>query len=279
MPRVVRSGGLANQVARHIRTEIESGRLRHGQALPSTRQLAAEWGVSVTTINTALAQLQTAGLVVSRDRAGRYVNAPDQPQQPRPHVATPQAVLIGGYAGSGKSELGRMLARSTGWPILDKDTLTRPVVELALEQLGDSPHTRESETYLQVVRPAEYEALIATMIENVECGLSCLVTAPFVREFRDRAWLDRIIARCADLGADVTIVWVRCDADSMRSYLRHRGAARDAYKLANWAEYLQTLDLDFRPPVPHQLIDNSLGQAPLQDQATRLLSQIGGADD
>ncbi|MGK5554000.1 hypothetical protein ACSNOI_20515 [Actinomadura kijaniata] len=68
------------------------------------------------------------------------------------------------------------------------DTLTRPVVEAALEKLGQSPHDRESETYLKYIRPCEYEALIAAANENVECGTSAIVTAPFIREVNDPAW-------------------------------------------------------------------------------------------
>jgi hypothetical protein len=166
------------------------------------------------------------------------------------------------------------MARASGWPILDKDTLTRPVVEAALELLGESPDDREGDTYLKVVRPNEYAALVAAATENLECGVSAIVTAPFLREFADQAWLDRISARCAEMSATATWVWVYCDADSMRSYLRHRGALRDAWKLANWAEYLDMIDLDFRPPVPHHVVDNSLGGAPLQTQAAELLSGL-----
>ena len=69
--------GLAAQIARHIRDQISTGVLSHGQALPSTRQLADEWNVSAKTINAALAPLVAEGLVISRDRAGRVVNAPE----------------------------------------------------------------------------------------------------------------------------------------------------------------------------------------------------------
>jgi DNA-binding GntR family transcriptional regulator len=69
--------GLAAQITGQIRSQIETGMLSHGQALPSTRQLADEWNVSAKTINSALAPLMAEGLVVSRDRAGRVVNAPE----------------------------------------------------------------------------------------------------------------------------------------------------------------------------------------------------------
>ncbi|MDQ1659191.1 MAG: hypothetical protein QOD41_4274 [Cryptosporangiaceae bacterium] len=75
--------------------------------------------------------------------------------------------------------------------MLDKDTITRPVVEAALEMIGQSPHDRESEKYLELIRPREYECLAAAAMENVECGNSAVLAAPFIREFGDEAWLQR----------------------------------------------------------------------------------------
>lgn len=153
---------------------------------------------------------------------------------------------------------------------------TEPVVEAALEVLGCSPHDRESETYLNIIRPREYESLISAMTENVQCGSSAIVTAPFVRELQDTAWINRIAATCEDMNAELSIVWVYCDAETMHTYVRHRGAARDAAKLADWGAHLDTIDLEFRPPVPHALIDNSASGVPLQAQARKLLSSIVG---
>jgi DNA-binding transcriptional regulator YhcF (GntR family)/predicted kinase len=271
---VNRSEPLAQQVARNIRNEIEAGVLRDGQRLPSTRELADEWDVSTFTINDAMAILIKEGLVESKPRAGRVVHAPDQAPSDRPRPTTPHVVLIGGYAGSGKTELGRIIARETGWAMLDKDTLTRPVVEAALEIVGLSPHDRESEVYVSQVRPREYEALIGAMTENLQCRNGSVVTAPFIREFSDAAWVNRVQATCHDLGASVTLVWLHCDADTMHTYVRHRGAARDAAKLADWGGYLAGIDLDMRPPGPHFVVDNSASSEPLQEQARTLIAEI-----
>lgn len=271
---VNRSEPLAQQVARNIRNEIEAGVLRDGQRLPSTRELADEWDVSTFTINDAMAILIKEGLVESKPRAGRVVRAPDQAVSDRPRPTVPHVVLIGGYAGSGKTELGRIIARETGWAMLDKDTLTRPVVEAALEIVGQSPHDRESEVYVSQVRPREYEALIGAMTENLQCGNGSVVTAPFIREFSDVAWVNRVQATCRDLGATLTVVWLHCDADTMHTYVRHRGAARDAAKLADWDGYLAGIDLDMRPPEPHFVVDNSASSEPLQEQARTLIAEI-----
>lgn len=271
MPEALQRGTSALVIAQAIRNDICSGKLPHGKQLPSTRDLAAEWDTSVATINRAMGILADEGLVLNRARSSRIVNYPPPAQAARKR---PRVIVIGGYAGSGKTELGRIITRHTGWAILDKDTTTRPVVEAALEQLGTSPHDRESETYLSVIRPAEYEALISTLVENLECGASVVVTAPFVRELRDQAWCERLSAKVNDLGGDLQTIWVRCDADSMRSYIRRRGAARDMAKLAAWDDYLAGVDLEYQPALLHHVIDNSVGSRPLQDQAVELLALI-----
>ncbi|MGH3755997.1 MAG: GntR family transcriptional regulator [Pseudonocardiaceae bacterium] len=277
--RISRSESLHHQVARNIRNDIAAGVLRDGQPLPTTRELAEQWGVSVFTISEAMKVLAKEGLIVSKPRAGRVVNAPGQAHRNEIRPSAPHVVLIGGYAGSGKTELGRILARETAWPMLDKDTLTRPVVEAALEVLGCSPHDRESATYLDVIRPREYEALMSAMAENVGCGTSAIVTAPFILELHDTAWINRVTATCRDMNAVLSVVWVYCDATTMHTYIRHRGAARDSAKLGNWNAYLDAIDLGFRPPVPHTVIDNSASVVPLQTQARKLLASIVGAGE
>lgn len=270
----LQKGTSALVIARHIRNAIEAGELTDGQQLPSTRDLATEWKTSVATITRAMAILGEEGLVLNRARSSRIVNHPASAEQRPERSDVPTAILIGGYAGSGKSELGRILARKTGWPILDKDTTTRHVVEAALEALGGSPHDRESDLYLKTFRPAEYDALVATMNENLQCGVSAIATAPFIREFADQAWCDRLNASIDSMGGRSYVVWVRCDEGTMRMYLKHRGAARDAWKLSHWENYMAGVDLSFRPVTDHHIIDNSSGARPLQQQADELLKLV-----
>jgi predicted kinase len=262
----------AQRLARDLRVEIESGRLHHGAMLPPTKALAETHGASATTVTRALQQLANEGLVLTMARTARVVNYPPPAEPATPHRLV--VLLIGGYAGTGKTELGRVLARLTHWAMLDKDSTTRAVVEAALTTIGLSPHDRESPHYNTAVRPAEYEALLMTTDENVECGTSCLVSAPFVSEFADPAWCERTRSMLAGRGATVHFIWVSCDVETMHRYIRKRGAARDAAKLADWAGWIASLDLDFRPATKHHVIDNSAGAAPLHEQAEALLAAI-----
>lgn len=180
----------------------------------------------------------------------------------------PSLLLIGGFAGSGKSEFARFISHLTGWPLLDKDPLTRPLVERLLTALGCDPNDRHSETYKVHVRPLEYQCLMESILANVECGISTVATAPFIAEMTSPAWMRRLANRCAAYRVDVTPIWLECDADSMREYIAFRSAARDAWKLSNWTDYLDELDLSLRPAVPHLVVDNRFGSAiAVTDQA------------
>lgn len=275
-PSALRRGTSADAIARQTRTDIEAGRLTHQEQLPPTTALAEQWQVSTATISRAMSQLVDEGILTVKGRSARIVNYPPPTVEQPDNIRTkrPKVVLIGGFAGSGKTELARILARTTGWPILDKDTTSRAVVERALEMLGEPPHDRESETYLHTVRPAEYEALMATAFENAECGTSAIVSAPFIRELGDKTWCDRAVATLDSIGADLRVVWVRTNADSMRSYLVRRGAARDTWKLDHWDTYLGQIDVEFTPVVPHRLVENNVDSRPLQQQAAELVSEV-----
>ncbi len=76
------SGGTAAEIAASVEQGIEGGSLAPGDTLPAVRPLAAELGVSPTTVAAALADLRSRGLVSSRARSGTHVSW-------RPPVAGP----------------------------------------------------------------------------------------------------------------------------------------------------------------------------------------------
>lgn len=136
-------------------------------------------------------------------------------------------VLVAGYAGSGKSEAGKLLAAATGWALLDKDTISRPMTERLLRALGGDPDDRHSPTYLEHARPLEYECLMKAVWENLECGTSVVAVAPFLAESADSQWTSRVARRCGRTGATFETLWVDSDLESMRDRLISRNASRD----------------------------------------------------
>ncbi|AXI76828.1 AAA family ATPase [Peterkaempfera bronchialis] len=175
--------------------------------------------------------------------------------------------LVGGFAGSGKSEAGKLLAASTGWAMLDKDTLTRPLTEQLLVAFGSDPDDRHSDVYTERVRPLEYDCLLKAVWENLECGISVVAVAPFIREATDSQWMARVVRRCRRLGVRFETFWIDSDADSMRERLTSRNASRDTWKLTHWSTYLSGMDLGLRPVLDHHLIDNRIAAVrPLAEQ-------------
>ncbi|MFF7202048.1 AAA family ATPase [Streptomyces sp. NPDC008141] len=188
----------------------------------------------------------------------------------------PSVVLVGGFAGSGKSEFAKFLGGVTGWTILDKDTLTRRLVGQLLIALGGEAHDRSSDLYREKVRPLEYHCLIEVAKENIRSGVSVILDAPFIAEFNQAEWMQRFQNFCRPRHVSLSTVWVDCDQESMREYIEFRGAARDMWKMEAWDDYLSTLDLKMRPRGPHFVVDNRLGSAiTLVDEARDVLSGGG----
>ncbi|MFC7459629.1 PLP-dependent aminotransferase family protein [Hydrogenophaga defluvii] len=61
------------QLAQRLARLIDSGALKAGSRLPSIRELAANEGVSISTVNQALRQLEEQGLVLAKPKAGYFV--------------------------------------------------------------------------------------------------------------------------------------------------------------------------------------------------------------
>lgn len=61
------------QLAEHLTLQIISGQYQSGSALPSVRALAAEAGVNPNTVQRAMSELESEGLIETRRTAGRIV--------------------------------------------------------------------------------------------------------------------------------------------------------------------------------------------------------------
>lgn len=192
-------------------------------------------------------------------------------------TSTTTLVLVAGYAGSGKSEAGKLLAAATGWAMLDKDTLSRPMTERLLQALGGDPDDRHSPTYLEHARPLEYACLMKAVWENLECGTSVVAVAPFLVESADAEWSSRVARHCGRAGARFETVWVDSDLESMRDRLISRNASRDTWKLTHWPTYTHGIDIALRPVTPHHVIDNRIGTSrPLAEQVESVAQRLRG---
>lgn len=72
----VRERGLAWQIRDYLLEQIKSGELRHGQRVPSERELCQRFGVSRMTVRQALDRLAWEGVLERRRGSGTYVAPP-----------------------------------------------------------------------------------------------------------------------------------------------------------------------------------------------------------
>src|SRR3954447_21474920 len=76
--------GVSRRLAREFCDKITTGQWPVGERVPTTRELAQAYGVSVNTIQTAFRELEATDLVERRPRLGGFVKQ-------RPGRATPVA--------------------------------------------------------------------------------------------------------------------------------------------------------------------------------------------
>ncbi|KFF58818.1 GntR family transcriptional regulator [Cryobacterium sp. MLB-32] len=75
------------QIRRQLRQQILAGELIAGTRLPTVRRLAADLGVATNTVARAYKELEVAGFVVSRGRAGTMVAANGDAVRRQAHAA------------------------------------------------------------------------------------------------------------------------------------------------------------------------------------------------
>lgn len=94
------------RIAAEIGERVRSGELRPGERLPSTRQIAARWGVAVATATKVLATLREQGLVEAKVGSGTVVSArparrrqksrlPRRPEESKPGLSREHVLRAG----------------------------------------------------------------------------------------------------------------------------------------------------------------------------------------
>lgn len=170
-------------------------------------------------------------------------------------------ILVTGYAASGKTRVGKDVARRLPATYLDKDTLSSSFVERLLAALGQPPGDRDGDVYREDIRPFEYEGLVAAGLEAAELGADVILSAPFLAQLADAAWTANLLKEARQRGLTASAVWVTTDLKTLRHRMVGRSSPRDDLKLAGWEVYSAGMnpDLDRQFSVPTHRFDNSEG--------------------
>ena len=152
-------------------------------------------------------------------------------------------IIIAGVAGSGKSYIGKEIAkRLDNCLYLDKDTQTRFLVDKFLKCLGHNETDRESQEYLQTIRPLEYECLLKQGLENLELGKDCILSAPFIKEINEEDYFQNLSDELEFEDGILKLIWIYTDEESARKRIIDRNAKRDENKINNWNDYVKNVN-------------------------------------
>lgn len=152
-------------------------------------------------------------------------------------------IIITGCAGSGKTTIGKELAKHLGYAYIDKDTVTRDYTDFILTQLGSFAGDRESDLYKNQILPIEYKVTFKVCREVIENGDSVVLTIPFIGQIRDWSkWISLKKEAGIMEDIDVKFIWIKHDIDTEKKNILKRGAVRDTYKINHWDEYTESVE-------------------------------------
>jgi GntR family transcriptional regulator/MocR family aminotransferase len=225
-------GPLHRQLFGEIRQAIVGGILRGGSRLPSTRELAAQRGVSRKTAEEAYAQLEREGFVERRVGSGTYVCELPLPKKRAARLEGRRALSgRGRTAGTSMACIEPLVVKpfAAGLPALEEFPLAtwqrliswhaRRLDSAALgygDPAGD-PSLRENvATYLNTARGVHCDASQVVIVSSSQEALHLL--AQLLVDPGDSAWIEEpgyYGARAALTAAGARLVPVPVDADGL----------------------------------------------------------------
>ena len=162
--------------------------------------------------------------------------------------AVKRLILVTSPPACGKTRLSRRLAAALRHVVyLDKDSLI-PLSKQIFQVAGE-PYNRSSDFFNQEIRDYEYEVIVDIGLEALKYDDTVLINAPFTREIRDMQYIDALKARLAEAKAKLTVVWIVTDPEVCHQRMIKRNSDRDTWKLANWEEYIETVDFSIPEPL------------------------------
>ena len=138
----IRSEFLYEHLYHCLREDIQYGKLRPGERLPSKRTFATHLGVSTITVENAYGQLLTEGYIYSRPKRGYYVaditsrvfSQPHSVQEPAPEQKKPPVW----FADFTSNQIQTDMFPFATWSKVLRDTLASDVTSTGLGLSGSA---------------------------------------------------------------------------------------------------------------------------------------------
>lgn len=146
-------------------------------------------------------------------------------------------ILVTSPPACGKTFVSKQLAKALKHVVyLDKDTLI--CLSNQIFKMARKPINRSSKFFEKNIRDYEYEAIVALALEALDYDDIVLINAPFTREIRDNAYIEKLKLKLREKNAKLVIIWVDTTVEVCRKRMIERNSERDGWKLANWDKYI-----------------------------------------
>lgn len=150
----------------------------------------------------------------------------------------PKIVVVVGAPSSGKTKLGRAVAKKLHLAISDKDNVTGQLLAALMKDAG-----LEGEDYSQTdfnrFRKSIYGCMEDVAKDNLRVGMGTVIISPYV----DRAyanWFEDLKERVdAEREADWYVIWIDITPELALERIIKRDSPRDVIKVANWNTFVR----------------------------------------
>lgn len=151
-------------------------------------------------------------------------------------------IFLGGESGVGKSTIANALQKEKkDICVVDKDESTSIFTHYILKENGKKPHDRESEFYLNNIKPLEYEQL-DKIVEYSLRNKSVVATAPYFDNFLNEDWISDMEYLAKYNDSEVYFFYIVRNPDEVLQGLKDRNAIRDTWKINNYLKYRENID-------------------------------------
>ncbi len=181
-------------------------------------------------------------------------------------------ILVTSPPACGKTYVSKELAKAlTPLVYLDKDTLI--VLSKQIFKVANEEVNRSSKFFEENIRNYEYYAIFDIALESLQyCDLA-LINAPFAREIRNPEEIAKMRSRLAEVGAELTVIWVHTDIEVCRKRMIARNSDRDTWKLAHWDEYIKTQNFN-KPDIDGLLVFNNSNDEEFKESMARITKEL-----
>jgi predicted kinase len=168
-------------------------------------------------------------------------------------VPMKKLILVTSPPACGKTYVSMQLSKALGHVVyLDKDTLIP--LSKQIFRIAHQEYNRSSDFFEENIRDYEYEVIVNLALEALDYDDLVLINAPFTREIRDAAYMQRLRSRLAAKDARLAVIWVDTSVEVCHQRMIERASSRDGWKLAHWDEYIAGRDFTTPTNIPELII-------------------------